>query len=526
MKRVLSILLLVVMVPALLAACGTGVSTGTGSTLASTSDAAASSSNAPTGPVTITMLGGENSTYPTNPDLWLLKAIQEAVLEELNIVVERISIPDENFEEKANLMMASRDLPDMIGASSVFANKYGSVGAFVDVTQYLDSLPNFAKIYNDPEQKPIMTCFKSVNGEMFGLPSMNHQGNNVHGWFYRADIFEKNNISIPATYDELYDVCKKLKEIYPDSYPLLLRNLFGTSSPEFWNQLRHIAVAWGTGHPFYFDWNSETWKFGPKDPSYKDMIMWFNKAYNEKLIPQDILTLAQDQFRAMMQNDQAFIAMYYANDINIHNTAFASANENDKVVKFMPPPAGGANGQQKVESMALENALVCITSGSKRINEALKYLDWFYSDETELLVSWGKEGETYKVVNGKKEYIKPAGREDDEIRKIYGFQNGGTYLRFDIEAKLGGMHEEYVKAVLANEYQYPLRPQTPFTEEEQRIEDNEKVTICQKVTEEVGKFLVGQRDFSEWDKFLSEIEALDLEKVLKVKNDSYQRSKN
>lgn len=524
MKRVLSILLFVVMAAALLAGCTIPGNVGAGTTAASDSTAAVSS-EAAKGPVTLTLVGGENSTYPTTSELWVVKAIQEAVLEELNIVVERISIPDENFEEKANLMMASRDLPDMIGASSVFANKFGSVEAFVDVTQYIDSVPNFAKIYNDPDQQPIMSCFKSVNGEMFGFPSMNHQGNNVHGWFYRADIFEANNLSIPATFDELYTVCKKLKEIYPDSYPLILRSLFGSSPNEFWNQLRHIAVAWGTGHPFYFDWDSETWKFGPSDPSYKDMIMWFNKAYNEKLIPQDILTLAQDQFRAMMQNDQAFIGEYYANDINIHNTAFASANENNKLVKFMPPPAGGANGQQKVESMALENAMMCISSGSKKVKDALRYIDWFYSDEAELLVSWGREGETYKVVGGKKEYIKPAGRENDEIRKIYGFLNGGTYLRFDIEAKLGGMHEEYVKAVLADEYQYPLRPQTPYTPEEQKIVDNENLTIVQKVTEEVGKFLVGQRDFSEWEKFLSEMKALDLEKVLKVKNDSYQRSK-
>ena len=38
--------------------------------------------------------------------------------------------------------------------------------------------------------------------------------------FARVDVFEKNGLEVPKTYDELYESCKKLKEIYPDIYPI------------------------------------------------------------------------------------------------------------------------------------------------------------------------------------------------------------------------------------------------------------------------------------------------------------------
>ena len=95
MKRVLSILLFVVMAAVAFAGCNTG---NVGETAASDSTAAVSS-EAAKGPVTLTLVGRK---LPNHSGFWVVKAIQSRT--ESN-TVERISIPDENFEEKANLMI-------------------------------------------------------------------------------------------------------------------------------------------------------------------------------------------------------------------------------------------------------------------------------------------------------------------------------------------------------------------------------------------------------------------------------------
>ena len=76
--------------------------------------------------------------------------------------------------------------------------------------------------------------------------------------------------------------------------------------------------------------------------------------------------------------------------------------------------------------------MMCNTKDEKRIANAAKYLDWFYADENVELVSWGKEGETFEVVDGKKQYITNGSNEP--VKTLYGFGIPGTFYRADREA--------------------------------------------------------------------------------------------
>ena len=57
---------------------------------------------------------------------------------------------------------------------------------------------------------------RSADGKIYSAPSYGSPTafGNMRTWMYRKDIFEKHGLQPPETYEELYQVCKKLKELY------------------------------------------------------------------------------------------------------------------------------------------------------------------------------------------------------------------------------------------------------------------------------------------------------------------------
>ena len=80
-------------------------------------------------------------------------------------------------------------------------------------------MPNYKAFW---ESKPeddqwLKEARRSADGKIYAAPSYGmDRYTNVRCWLYRKDIFEKNNLKVPETMDDLYDVAKKLKAKYPD----------------------------------------------------------------------------------------------------------------------------------------------------------------------------------------------------------------------------------------------------------------------------------------------------------------------
>ena len=88
--------------------------------------------------------------------------------------------------------------------------------------------------------------------------------------YYNKDVFAKHNLQVPTTWDELEQVCKKLKELYPDSIPL------GYDSEANWfitmtEQLKTPYTS-ATGEHFLFD-TAENQAF------MKKFTEWYLKGY-------------------------------------------------------------------------------------------------------------------------------------------------------------------------------------------------------------------------------------------------------
>ena len=133
-----------------------GCSSGSSSAAApgSSSSASASVSNSESGPlfsepVTFSMLIPSHASWPFQDDWYVIDLVKEYTNVDFNIT----SVDTEGFYEKLNLTMASGELPDLIYlVGNAAVQQYGPQGAFINILDYIDQMPNFKAWYEENTQ--------------------------------------------------------------------------------------------------------------------------------------------------------------------------------------------------------------------------------------------------------------------------------------------------------------------------------------------------------------------------------------
>lgn len=458
-------------------------------------------------PVQLTMLIRSHSSWPYNEDWWIWDAIKEKT----NVTFDVTAVAS-NYDEKVNITVASGNIPDIVNVGEpIDANKYGAQGAFLNLKPYIEETPNFDTfLKNHPE---VYMAHLSADGKLYAFPYEGIGETNRRGWLYRKDIFDKHNLEIPANCEEMYQTLKKLKKLYPDSYPLSYRK--GLRAFEM------MTPQWGTGYQYYYDEAKDEWRYGPVEENYKAMVLYFKKLYMEKLIPPDWLTLSTKQWQDLMSTSVGFITNDYLGRIDFFNIPMRKENP-DFNLAYMPPPAGGENGQNKHAYSAIQTNTYCVGSTTKKLDRILKLVNYYYSDEGREFLSWGKEGETYKTVNGERKFIGVETMAD--LRNNYGISTYGTCLWFDYDSHISTFTPELKAAVIESRKYDDLRdPEPALTESEYETVNNVGASIKKHYEEQISKFIMGERDISEWDNYVEEIKNLGVNKILEIYSNAYDR---
>ncbi|MBQ7055115.1 MAG: extracellular solute-binding protein [Oscillospiraceae bacterium] len=472
----------------------------------------------------ITIASHPSWPYQENWAVW--NYIRESIGGTLNVN----AVPATDFSTKFPLIMAAPDtFPDLIGFQgkpSGFAD-YCEQGAFMPLDDYEEFLPDYNKFWDSlPEDEQWMrNTRRAADGKVYYAPIYGmERATNLRGWLYRKDIFDKHGLKTPETIDELYTVSKKLKELYPDSFPFCMRSGL--------NNINVIGSSFKPNFRFgaYYDFENEKWCYGVTESEIMlEIVTFLNKMVNEKLIPADFITINASSWQELVTTDRGFIMPEYQVRIDFFNNIARANNPEYTIAAMMPPKSTngiGVNMLNKYNNDPMGFG-VPNTGDAASIANAMRYLNWFYSDEGCELISWGKEGETYEVVDGKKQYILP--NEGDNARLLYGFQTIGADLRVDPESIDASISEEQAATTdFLLEYTYPELDPTSYMQlssaESQQLSDlNTSVTTM--VNENLTKFIIGQRPLTEWDKFQEELAAQPIDEILAIYDNAYQNYK-
>ncbi|MBR2180854.1 MAG: hypothetical protein IJ949_03080, partial [Oscillospiraceae bacterium] len=215
--------------------------------------------------------------------------------------------------------------------------------------------------------------------------------------------------------------------------------------------------------------------------------------------------------------------------IDFFNNLARTNNPEYTIAAMIPPKSTNGIGINMVKKYNNDpmGFGVTNTGDAASIANAMRYVNWFYSDEGSELISWGKEGETYEVVDGKKQYILP--NEGDNAKLLYGFQTIGTYLRVDPESIDASISAEQAATTdFLLEYTYPeLNPSSYMqlsSAESQQISDL-NTSILTMWQENLTKFIIGQRPLTEWDKFQEDLAAQPIDEILAIYEAAYNKIK-
>ena len=452
----------------------------------------------------------------------------EYIEEACGATLEITAIPSSDAKTKYPLMFASPEtLPDVMAFTTKLRcdqyNEGGAIIALDDMAEYMPNYNAWLDSLSNEEYSQYVTVRKAYDGKVYYTPAMGKEkSSGVRAWLYRKDIFEKHNLKVPETFDELYEVCKQLKEIYPDSYPFCLRSAFNhidASGPSW-------KPYWSTG--FYYDFNEGELHYGASEDVMLEVITFLKKMVDEKLMPSDFMTISESTWQELMTTDRGFIMPEYQTRIDFFNGLGRTKNP-DYDLHAMVPPIAREGGVALMNRYTIDpiGMLMCNTKDEGRIANSAKFLDWFYTDEARELVSWGREGETYEVVDGKKKFI--TDEKGTQPNSLYGFSTYGAYALLEEEATLGLESDDIAETrdlVLSHLHDEPtITTWLAHAPEQKDVIEQYNAALTTYTQEVMTKIILGQEPLSKFDEYVESLDEMGLPELLEAYTISYNNVK-
>jgi putative aldouronate transport system substrate-binding protein len=465
----------------------------------------------PAEPTVFSVLYNEREATPLQQDWLILEEYQKRH----NVVLDVRLANDADYEKATIQTLESGNMPDII--LKVWPDpikSYASTGVLLPFSDYENLMPNFMAYVKEHGLESELDNLRLDNGKYYVLPGYQREIQ-VQQWIYRRDIFERHNLEIPKTYDELFDSLVHLKEIYPDSTPI-------TAS---WGGA-HLFAMMGTGYGIPAGWNGtryynsgeNRWQFAPATENYQALYGFLNRCYRAGILDPAIFTQEDTDYINKLTDGRALVTVTWI------TSGFGSWNETlekngfpDAEWAALPVPESTIGIKALPPVNPFRKGLVV---PSRVINEPyfkdlLAFLDWaVYSQEGMTLTTWGVEGTTFEDTPDGKAFLpdiqtpkNPGGTLDATkeygLDTLFNLNENAEFEDFKKPPEIVAFLDESLKAQDTAEMAPPLELDSNTIEAIRIIDER----ITPYVVETSGYFVTGELDINkDWDRYLLELE--------------------
>ncbi|GFH42061.1 sugar ABC transporter substrate-binding protein [Lactococcus hodotermopsidis] len=485
----------------------------------------------------VDILYRDHPNYPWEDD-WLFNTELKKLT---NVSVKPVVTPMSDLEQKRSLMISSGDAPTiMTNTNAGQEAQFVASGQILAVSDYLEYMPNFSAHMDDWGLADSIDSIRQKDGKFYMLPMMFETPNPDYSLAIRKDIFDKEGIEVPETWDDLKAALKTLKAKYPDN--LLYSDRWSMNATLNWTGTEFdTAAGWGyNGNKF--DEKADKYVYQGATDEYKELVTFFAGMVSEGLIDKESFTQDDPTAVEKFVNGKSFVIGTNAQEmVGMTDTMDQSIGKGKyEVVRIMLPagPAGRVIDAKRIN----ENGMMISAKIKENPNfkAILQFIDWlWFSENGQLFARWGVEGTTYttegdpknggKIVLAKDvntRGLNPEGTKD--LQKDFGFGNGvfahgnATWL---VNSIYNDTDKAWVEAMVAGSEYAAVNPPAPLddldAEELAIISTNLKDTVDQETL----KFILGQRPLSDWDKYVKDLESKEMKKWEEKTNAAYKEYK-
>lgn len=426
-KRILSISLCSALVTGMFSACGNSgnEASGTGSQTSSQS-----SGSSEKGSLYIEGSEGVTLTYwiPVNS----LQAQNFATLaehpyfvwlkEQTGVNVEFIHPSSEQMDQQLNLMIASGDFYDMLFNAWYPGGPQTGLdeNCFIDLNPYLDEyMPDYKaaldcddgsfgawewgaekELYQPEAQPSFRESCTSFDGSLWCVTQVWTDAYLTDcGPVIRKDWLDEAGLEVPETLDELEVVLEAFKARGTDVVPMSL----GTSGS---NYTGAIISAFDIYDGFFMSEDKTTVQpHAYTQDAFKDYLTLMNDWYSKGYIDPDFMNRDDESLTAMFLDDRLGIYMDQWSDPEYWEENYAGDQAFD--VAAMPLPRKDKDQQLNwlYTYDSCPTQYTCITTSCEYPEIAAAWLNVGFTKEGILRHTYGVEGETYELRDGKPYYL-------------------------------------------------------------------------------------------------------------------------
>lgn len=461
-------------------------------------------------PLDVSIMTMYYTPEPPGPDNVIVKEMEKRTNSHLKITW----VSPNNYADKVNVTLASGDIPDLMLVDDPFTPQVRTMvqqGAFWDLTPYIKDYPNLMKY---PAETWNNT--KQADGKNYGIPRVRPVEGG--GFMYlRKDWLDKLKLDVPKTTDELYNVMKAFVEKDPDGNGKA--DTIGYVGFVDQNGMAYFGQLQNSFTKVNGDWKLIDGKLVNVNllPEVKDALVWLNRAYKEKLIPEDF---------AVMKNSQAKDLLKAGRGGGFQDTVEAAWEPTEALRKTDPKadflPLVSMNGYVNRDSGFFGMFVIPKSVPEAKMKQLLKLMDYGASEEGSDLASYGIKDVHYTEKDGVKTST-PQAQKDIVAQQAL----GQVFLKYD----------KYLRAWRAG------MPTDVFERNKKIIDERAKVSagdpavglnsdtntkvgseLRKKIQDLKTKVIMGKEPMSAWDDYVAKLKTdPDLTKITKEMNDAYQK---
>lgn len=440
--------------------------------------------------------------------------------------------------EQFNLLLASGDYPDMF-SSGLLTNAmdfYYEEGVVQDIRSAVEeNMPNYLHVMDEYPAFADSVGIESDEGRWLLLHSYTKNTSYNGGLVIRKDWLDQLGANAPETIDEYNDILTRFKDELGASAPMFLNgegmlvndafaSAFGVKS--FYNNRGVIE------YPIY-QVDGQI-KYGPAEDAYRDYLQTMADWYAEGLIFSDFYSYTDSNTNA--PND-----LILGDQMGLFTTQLMNMNQyNDQMsIELAGAITPVLNKGDKIhfdwrEAGASTNGL-CISTALEedRVPLLLKMWDYTMSEEGQLFANWGVEGVTFEYdENGNPRFTELVTNSPlpafSIALNIYTL-GGGAVSVIDKSREFGNYAENQMEAMeiwnanVDGAYDLPDL-MTLNTQESEAFTAGFSDIITYVSTFNL-QVITGQTvlDDAAWDKYLSDLDSMGLRNCLDQYQSAYER---